>query len=182
MLLSLSSLRTMKSSFRSINEDLKYGTRGIILSTQSYSAEILISAKPHSVYKAITRDIDKWWTELSNQTWQVGDQLVVRFEKTTFWVMTVIEASPNRLLGWKVADANHDLKDLTKKDEWKDTTIKWEITENETGSKVILTHHGLVPALECFEICQTGWDYFLGSLKKYLETGIGYPYREAIGE
>ena len=148
----------------------------------SYSTEILISAKPDSVYKAITRDIDKWWTALSNQALQVGDKLAVRFEKTTSWVMTVSEAFPNRSLVWKVVEANHDLEDLTKKDEWKETTIKWEIAENKTGSKVTLTHHGLLPALECFEICQAGWGYFLGSLKDYLETGKGYPYRETIAE
>jgi len=77
--------------------------------------------KPESVYNAITKNIDKWWTELSNQALQVGDQLIVRFEKTTSWVMTVSEASPNRSLVWKVAEANHDLEDISTKDEWKDT-------------------------------------------------------------
>ena len=152
------------------------------MSGRSYSTEILISAKPESVYNAITKDIDKWWTELSNQALQVGDQLIVRFEKTTSWVMTVSEAFPNRSLVWKVAEANHDLEGITEKDEWKATTIKWEIVENETGSKVTLTHEGLVPALECYEICEAGWGYFLGSLKDYLETRKGYPYKEATAE
>jgi hypothetical protein len=101
------------------------------MSGRSYSTEILVSVKPESVYNAITKDIDKWWTELSNQALQVGDQLIVRFEKTTSWVMTVSEAFPNRSLVWKVAEANHDLEGITKKDEWKGTTIKWEIVENE---------------------------------------------------
>ena len=152
------------------------------MSGKSYSTEILISANPDSVYKAITRDIDKWWTELSNQALQVGDQLVVRFENTTSWVMTVSEAIPIRSLVWKVVEANHDLEDLTKKDEWKGTTIKWEIEENETGTTVTLTHQGLIPLLECYKICQAGWGYFLGSLKNYLETGNGYPYREPTAE
>ena len=150
------------------------------MSGQSYSTEILISAKPESVYRAITMDIDKWWTELSNQAWQVGDQLVVRFEETTSWVMTISEAIQNRSLVWKVVRANHDLDGLTIKDEWKGTNIKWKILENEVGSKVILTHQGLVPKLECFEICQAGWGYFLGSLKNYLETGKGSPYKRTI--
>ena len=152
------------------------------MSGRSYSTEILISAEPESVYNAITKDIDKWWTELSNQALQVGDQLTVRFEKTTSWVMTVSEAFPNRSLIWKVSEANHDLEGITTKDEWKGTTIKWKIVGNETGSKVTFTHEGLVPALECYEICEAGWGYFLGSLKNYLETGNGYPYKEAIAE
>ena len=152
------------------------------MSRQSYSTEVLISIKPESVYKAITKDIDKWWTELSNQALEVGDQLVVRFEKNTSWVMTVSEANPNKSLIWKVVEANHDLENLSKKDEWKGTNIKWEIVENKNGSKVTLTHQGLVPKLECFEICQAGWHYFLVSLKEYLETGNGNPYKEAIAE
>ena len=149
------------------------------MSIQNYSTQILISAKPDSVYKAIAKDIGKWWTELSNQASQVGDRLVVRFEKTTSWVMTVAEAVPNRSLVWEVVEANHDLEGLTKKDEWKQTTIRWKITENKTGTTVTLTHQGLITALECYKICQAGWDYFLGSLKNYLETGEGYPYSEA---
>ena len=149
------------------------------MSGKSYSAEILISVKPESVYKAITKSIDKWWTELSNQAVQVGDQLSVRFEKTTSWVMTVSEAIPNLSLIWRVVEANHDLEDLSKRDEWKDTTIKWKIAENEKGSKVTLTHQGLIPELECYKICHAGWSYFLGSLKSYLETGRGYPYKQS---
>jgi hypothetical protein len=78
------------------------------MSGQSYSTEILISAKPESVYKAITKDIDKWWTELLNQAVQIGDLLTVRFEKTTSWMMTVSEALPNRSLIWEVVEANHE--------------------------------------------------------------------------
>jgi hypothetical protein len=143
-----------------------------------YSADILVSVKPESVYKAITINIDKWWTELSNQALQIGDQLTIRFEKTTSWVLKVTEATKNKSLTWKVVEANHDLEVITKKDEWKGTTIKWEIVEENFGSKVTLTHQGLVPNLECFEVCQAGWNYFLGSLKDYLETGTGYPYRD----
>lgn len=149
------------------------------MSKQSYSREVLVSIKPDLVYQAIAEGIDKWWTEFSNQALKVGDQLVVRFEKNTFWVMTVSEATPNRSLLWKVVEANHDLEELSKKDEWKGTTIKWEIVAHKNGSKVTLTHQGLVPTLECFEICQADWDYFLGSLKDYLETGKGKPYKEA---
>ncbi len=149
---------------------------------ESYSTELLVSAKPESVYSAITRDIDKWWTVLSNQALQVGDQLIVRFEKATSWVMTVSEAFPNRSLVWKVAEANHDLEGLSTKDEWNGTTINWTIEEKETGSKITFIHEGLVPALECYEICEAGWGYFLGSLKNYLETGKGNPYKESIIE
>lgn len=43
-------------------------------------------------------------------------------------------------------------------------------------------HEGFKPALECNKICEAGWGYFLGSLKNYVETGNGSPYREAIAK
>lgn len=152
------------------------------MSALSYSTELFISAKPELVYNAITRDIDKWWTELSNQALEVGDQLTVQFEKTTYWVMMLSEACLYQSLVWNVTEANHDLEEISIKDEWKGTTIRWKIEENKTGSKVTFAHQGLVPALKCYEICEGGWNYFLGSLKNLLETGKGYPYKKAISE
>jgi len=152
------------------------------MSEQSYSKDFLVSAKPKLVYKALTKEIDKWWTELSNKALQVGDKLTVQFEKTTTWVMTVSEAVMNQSLVWQVTEANHDLENISTKDEWKGTTIKWQIEENETGSKVSFTHEGLVPALECYDICEGGWVYFLESLKNYLDTGKGNPHKGALDE
>ncbi len=146
---------------------------------KSYSTEIKISVRPEAVYQALTNRIDKWWTESANEARQVGDKLVVRFEKATCWQMIVLEASKNQLLIWQVLEANHDLDKIARKDEWKDTSIQWRIETTEVGSKLILTHQGLVPTLQCFEICQSGWDYFLGSLKSFLETGKGYPFKAA---
>jgi hypothetical protein len=77
---------------------------------------------------------------------------------------------------------NHNLGSLSKKDGWRGTTIKWEIVAIETGSKVTLTHQGLILKLECYDICQAGWNFFLGSLKDYLETGKGNPYKETTTE
>lgn len=91
------------------------------MSGQPYSTEILISAKPESIYKAITKDIDKWaylpkqgkwWTELSKQAVQIGDKLTIRFENTSSWVKTVSGAFSNRPLVWKVVAVNQDLDEL----------------------------------------------------------------------
>lgn len=57
------------------------------------------------MYKAITRNIGKWWTKLSNEALQPGDRLVVRFEEGTCWVMTVSDAIENRSLVWQVIEA-----------------------------------------------------------------------------
>ena len=144
---------------------------------QSYTKEFTVSVKPELVYKAITKEIDEWWTELSNKVLQVGDKLTVQFEAETSWVMVVSETIDNHSLAWQVIEANHDLQNISVKDEWNRTTINWKIEKNKMGSKVSFTHKGLTPALECYETCEKGWDYFLGSLKSYLDTGKGNPYK-----
>ena len=149
------------------------------MSSASYSTKFLVSASPQAVYKAVTSDIDSWWTEIANDVCNVGDRLIVRFEKTTSWVMTLSEAIPHRSVIWEVVEANHDLEVLARRDEWEGTTIVWTIREDEGGSRITFVHKGLSPALDCFEICASGWTYFLGSLKSYLETGRGRPFRKA---
>ena len=142
-----------------------------------YTTEVFIAASPESVYQAITQNIDQWWTELCNPAVQPDDHFEVRFEKGTWWRMLVAASEASRFLAWKVVEANHELENITRKDEWKGTIIEWRIRNKGAGSAVTLTHQGLLPGLECFDICRAGWVYFLGSLKDFLETGTGHPYK-----
>jgi len=143
---------------------------------ESYSSDFLITVTPEVVFKAITKDIDKWWTVASNSASKVGDTLTVKFEEGTFWEMRVTKDIVNKYLVWHVTNGNHNLDDLSKKNEWIDTMIKWKIEKNGTGSKVSFIHKGLVPTLECYDTCNNGWDYFLTSLQSYLNRGEGNPY------
>lgn len=44
-------------------------------------------------------------------------------------------------------------------------------------SSFYFIHNGLVPELNCFEICYPTWKHFVTqSLKKFIETGTGIPY------
>lgn len=146
-------------------------------SCEHFSSEILVSASPEQVFHALTQEIDQWWTELSNPASKIGDQLTVRFEQSTYWVMQVSEMQPNITVSWKVTKANHDLQGLNTPNEWEGTIIHWDILQQGTKTRITLIHQGLTPILECYEICNMGWQYFLDSLKKHLETGEGNPYK-----
>lgn len=145
---------------------------------ESYSTEINVTATPETVFKAITSEIDKWWTTSSNEALVVGDKLEVRFGKTTYKVMSVTKSSPNEAIDWKVEEANIGHEGLFKKNEWVGTTINWTIEGSSNGSNIFFTHTGLVPSFECYDVCQGGWNYFLMSLKNFLNTGKGTPFIE----
>lgn len=146
------------------------------MSEQSYSKELSVSASAKSVYKAITKEIDKWWTIDSNKAFNIGDILTVKFGERYFMSMEVEKIIVNKLLVWKVVGANMFIEDGgTNNDEWVGTKIQWKISESENGREVSLFHEGLVPSFECYDTCKNGWDYFLGSLKEFLDTGNGSP-------
>jgi len=150
------------------------------MSLDSFNTEIQISGSSEDIFKALTVNIAGWWTELSNSATENGDKLTVRFEDDTLWVMQVCDVEKNSRVTWNVIQANHDLSSLKVADEWKGTSILWEIVPASQGSHLKLTHHGLVPKLECYEICNGGWTYFLDSLKKLIETGKGHPYSQGL--
>ena len=141
-----------------------------------FTTEITSTATPEKAFSAITTNVDKWWTAHANSVSKVGEFLTVKFEKGTFWKMSLTEIIELEKVVWKVEEAHHSLDELSRKDEWLNTEIIWEISPIEEGVSLKFTHKGLDPQLECFEICSSGWQYFLGSLEKYLDTGFGTPF------
>ena len=43
------------------------------------------------------------------------------------------------------------------------------------SSTLIFTHEGLTPQVVCYDLCNAGWNYYLGSLQRYLEEGTWTP-------
>ncbi|MCD8438336.1 SRPBCC domain-containing protein [Tenacibaculum dicentrarchi] len=146
------------------------------MSKTNYSKELNLNATPDTVFKAITTEIDKWWTIHSNKAVALNEKLTVRFGETTIKEMKITELSKNKNLTWKVTKAYIDIKELSKKDEWVGTEIKWEITPTKNGSKIYFEHKGLIPEFECYNACEGGWNFFIESLKNYLEKGKGSPH------
>ena len=60
--------------------------------------------------------------------------------------------------------------------EWARTAVTFQLTEvNPAISRLEFTHVGLRPQLDCYEQCSAGWNYLMGSLATYAETGTGRP-------
>ena len=146
------------------------------MSKTDYTKELEVNTKPHLVFKAITCQIDKWWTIHSNKAASLNDNLTVKFGETTIKEMKITEVKENESLVWEVTKAHIDIKELSKKDEWVGTKIKWTISPTESGSKISFIHQGLTPLFECYDACEGGWNYFLDSLKSFLNTGKGTPH------
>lgn len=146
---------------------------------EHYTTKMSLNTTPTNVFNALTNAIPLWWTELfEGSAARPGDRFTIRFGEHIFKTMQVEELSVGTKVVWQVTDSLIALPGLHNQKEWVGTTIIWEIVSAEHHTELILTHKGLSPEVECYNICTEGWSQFLGSLKQYVETGKGNPYKE----
>lgn len=146
---------------------------------EDYIHEIKVNSTADRIYHALTQEIPLWWTEwFEGSSSEAGNLFTIRFGEQIHKTMRVRELTANAKVVWSVEDSLIALPELKNQTEWIGTTIIWEIEGKKEISQIKLTHIGLNPAIECYEICSNGWLQFIGSLKKFLETGEGTPYKK----
>lgn len=152
------------------------------MTASHYIRSIIVANTPGAAYQALTTGFGKWWTPGSNAITVVGETITFRFDPT-YWVMRAISLIPEKYVELECIEAHHIHDGLPSSilEEWAGTKLKWDIRKQEGHTEITLTHEGLEPSLDCYEICEEGWDFFfVNSLKKYLDEGEGSPY-EASG-
>lgn len=144
-----------------------------------YTNTIEVKTTANKAYNALSHQISLWWSEMfEGSSAQTGDIFTIRFGAGIYKTMRVKEATPDTKMIWYVEDSLIALPELRNQKEWIGTTIVWEIEQMGENTKIKVSHLGLHPDIECYDICSNGWVQFLGSLKLFLETGKGTPYRE----
>lgn len=144
---------------------------------KNFTTSLNLGSKDDQIYKALTNHIRDWWTEMfEGSAEEVGNTFTIRFGSQVFKTMRVEELIQNRKVAWRVNDALIDLPDLVNKEEWINTVIVWDIWARSDGADLRVTHIGLTPDVECFELCSNGWNSFLYSLKNFITSGLGSPF------
>lgn len=132
--------------------------------------ELTIEATPERVFQALTTPdgIAVWWSNLVTAEPEVGAFTEVRFE-SGIMKMEITDLEVGKKAHWKVRLSPHD---------WEGSTITWDLTPISEGTRLLFGQHNLTVGATGYSIEETraGWDYFLVSLKSYLETGKGTPY------
>jgi hypothetical protein len=148
------------------------------LNSENYSRDIVVSSTPEAAYRALTSEYHKWWTLAADAVTAVGDTIKFQFD-ATYWVMRVNLLSPKYIeLECVEAHHIHDGLPASILQEWEGSKLIWKIQVLDGMTKISLTHDGLIPSLDCFEVCKDGWDYFfVTSLKNYLNEGEGTPFK-----
>jgi len=139
----------------------------------NYSARIQSHLPTKKVYKIITEEMANWWTPMSSKFLALGDFAKTEFGGESYWVFEATVLNEYHLIELTCCEANHVHNGLSEniRQEWLNTILQFQISEERNITSIKFTHKGLLPELECFEVCKNGWDYFfLKSLKKYLDS------------
>jgi TfoX/Sxy family transcriptional regulator of competence genes/uncharacterized protein YndB with AHSA1/START domain len=134
---------------------------------------ILFNTDVDRVFGALStlKGLRGWWTTLVKGSTEKGG--VIRFEFAGLKehiLMRVEKTKKPKWVEWYCLEH-------TELDEWNGTKVIFELRENESGiCELQFQHVGLVPELECYSSCRSGWDYFLKSLKDYVEKNEGTPF------
>ncbi|WP_301162011.1 hypothetical protein [uncultured Winogradskyella sp.] len=144
----------------------------------SYTTMVSINGTKQEVFNAISQHVQKWWGNTDNSVSSVGDEFTTSFD-STYWKFRISEFEPNTKIVWKCVEAKHihNGYDGIEK-EWEGTIVEW-VLEDKGQNAIILNfaHNGLVPELNCYEICFPAWERFVTqSLKSFVETGTGMPH------
>ncbi|MGH7656041.1 MAG: SRPBCC domain-containing protein [Gemmatimonadaceae bacterium] len=139
-----------------------------------YRCEISAPVSAKQAFDKIGR-VSEWWkTDSEEPRGQVGDVFTVRFGADTFVTFRVSELTPGVSTAWDVTDCY--LSWLKDKTEWTGTKAVWKVSEKDHVTTIQFAHIGLVPVVECYDMCVKGWDqYVKGSLLALLTLGKGQP-------
>ncbi len=144
------------------------------MDNQDFTTSISVDQSPKEVFDAIT-DVRGWWSEeIEGGTAKLGDVFKYHYKDIHICKMKLIEVIPNKKVVWHVLE--NDFNFTTDKSEWIDTKVIFEINEEDNKTEVRLTHQGLVPDYECYDICFNAWtNYIQNSLYNLITTGKGQP-------
>ncbi len=83
----------------------------------------------------------------------------------------LIEVIPGKKVVWLITDSK--LNFLKDKNEWTNTKISFDISEEGDKTQLRFTHIGLIPRIECYRDCSNAWSYYVNSLRNLITTGKG---------
>ncbi len=145
-----------------------------MIAEEDFTLSFTVNASPQEAFKSIN-EVRKWWTEnLEGRSERLNDEFTVRFGDIHASTQKLTEFVPDQKVSWLITDSQ--LNFIENKQEWNGTRISFEITEENGKTRILFTHQGLVPAIECFSACSGAWtDYLENSLKSLIDEGKGQP-------
>lgn len=142
------------------------------MNSTDFTTSIATDRSPQEVYDAVNNVRGWWHGEIEGSTDTLNDEFSYRFADVHFSKQKVTELVPGKKVVWLVTDSK--LNFVQHKSEWTGTEIIFDITAQGNKTQLRFTHKGLVPGIECYGGCSTGWTKLIQeSLLSLISTGKG---------
>ena len=129
-----------------------------------FTTRILVDQSPKVVYKTVL-NVRAWWQGLHGETIK-GNTSDLHGEFTYhagagahYSKQKLVELIPDRKVVWLVTESK--LTFLKEQDEWTGTKISFEISKVGDKTEIRFTHVGLVPTIECYDVCSQVWSQYI---------------------
>jgi hypothetical protein len=148
------------------------------MENKNYHRTIMVNASLEEAMKKISQ-IKSWWRkDFSGIAENLNDKFTVPFGELNgeiaFVDFMITELVPNKKVVWKVTDCY--LPWFKDKKEWNNTEVIFILSEENGTTTIDFTHIGLVPEVDCYEVCEKGWDGVITrDLVKFMNEGKVLP-------
>lgn len=139
----------------------------------SFNTSITVDQTPEEVFNAVNNVRGWWLNNIEGKTDKLNEEFKFYVDEGLQFHFRIIEMVPHKKVIWLVVDQNFK---NTVKQEWKGTTVLFEISRVDGKTQLRFTHQGLIPQLECYDACQNAWTkYIQDSLFNFIKKGEGQP-------
>ncbi len=138
-----------------------------------YATQVHLGVPPDQVFDTLTTAtrFAAWWAPAAGSAAEGGELRLIFAGIEAPLVLRVRQATRPSAVAWDVMSCDF-LPD------WVGTTLAITLSESGPGGCGLqFRHEGLRASLECYDQCRAGWDQYLPSLRDYLESGVGNPFR-----
>lgn len=138
----------------------------------NFTTTIEVPNTAEEVFNAIN-NVRGWWQgEITGPTENLNDEFTYEMAPYHLTKQKVVEWVANKKVVWLVTESSINF--VADKKEWLNTTISFEIIVGTNKTRLIFTHHGLVPEIECYGGCSGAWEQLIQkSLYSLIVTGKG---------
>ena len=139
---------------------------------KDFTTSIVVDKSPTEVFKAINNPRRWWQGEIAGNTDKPNEEFTYQMDDVHFSKQKIVDLIPGKKVVWRVTESN--LSFVPKHDEWTNTKIEFDISSEAGKTKITFTHHGLVPAIECYAGCSGAWESLIDkSLFSFITKGKG---------